>query len=96
MRKLFLLLLVLLAVSFLLAADVTYVDTAGRGSPMIQPQVVAAVPAQPYACAIGVRGRMIYVDDTDDLAPGFVCVCVSTNDVAYGWVKVEDPTVSCF
>ena len=80
-----------------LAADVTYIDTAGKGSPKVQPQVVATVPAQPYACAVGQRGRLIYVDDTNDTAEAYLCFCgVDADDNTYVWLKAEDPATNCF
>lgn len=88
--------LVLLSL-LLLGADVKYVDTVGIGSPIIQPQIVAAVPAQPYACVIAQRARVIYVDDTNDTDEAYLCFCgVDADDSTYIWLKIEDPNTDCF
>lgn len=97
MKRTIILLVILLVGSLLLAADVTQVDTAGIGSPKVQPQVVAAVPAQPYVCDINQRGRIIYVDDTNDTNESFLCFCgTDADDSSYIWMKVEDPNTNCF
>lgn len=96
MKKLMCLAIVLLGSAFLIAA-VTYVDSTGKGTPRIQPQVVAAVPSQPYACDVNQRGRLLYVDDTDDTAESYLCFCgVDADDATYAWLKVEDPATDCF
>lgn len=74
----------------------TYGDNAGLGIP-VWPQVVSTSPSQPFACAVGVRGKMVYVDDSNDSAPSYLCFCgVGADDVTYGWKKVADPTANCF
>jgi len=96
-KLILILIIIALASVLLLGADVQYVDTAGRGSPMVQPQVVEAVPAQPYACAAAHRGRLLYVDDTNDTAEAYLCFCgVDADDTTYIWLKVQDPAVNCF
>lgn len=73
-----------------------YEDNAGDGIP-VQPQVVSASPSAPFACALGVRGKMIYVDDTDDTAESYLCFCgVDADDATYIWLRVADPTANCF
>ena len=82
---------------FGVCAAITYVDSAGIGSPIVQPQVIAAVPAQPYACAVAHRGRLLYVDDNNDTNEAYLCFCgVDADDSTYIWLRVEDPNVDCF
>jgi hypothetical protein len=60
-------------------------------------QVVAAVPAAPVACSITYRGVVIYVDDTNDTASGFMCMCgTGADDATYAWSKVNAPGTACF
>lgn len=94
-KVVFFLLLLALAVTALAAT--TYVDNEGLGSPVVQPQVVSATPAQPYACAAGQRGRVIYVDDTDDGAEAYLCFCgVDADGGTYIWMKAASPATNCF
>ena len=63
----------------------------------VTPQVVNAAPAQPFTCDAGVRGVMIYVDDTDDTAEAFICFCgVDADDSTYIWLRAGDSTQDCF
>jgi hypothetical protein len=78
----------------------TLTDTSDAGSlhtHLIEPQVVDAAPVQPYTCAVGQRGRLIYVDDNNDTAEAYLCFCgVDADDATYIWLKVEAPAVNCF
>ena len=49
-------------------------------------------------CTAGYEGTQIYVDDTDDLIPGFMCMCGRGGDnVTYAWSKMNsNPAVACF
>lgn len=97
MRKFILVVLGLLLVAIVSLAATTYVDNAGLGSPMVQPQVVAAAPAEPYACVAAQRGRLIYVDDTNSGTEAYLCFCgVDADDATYIWLKVEAPATNCF
>ena len=94
---LFILILLLIGLSNFVIASVTYVDSAGLGSPKIQPQVSDAAPSEPYDCVAAQEGRIIYVDDTNDGAESYVCFCgVDADDTSYEWFKVQDPAVNCF
>mgnify|MGYP001568262241 CR=1 FL=1 len=63
-----------------------------------QPVTVTNVtPAEPYACAVGVSGVMIQVNDSNDTAESYMCFCgVDANDATYIWLKVQNPAVNCF
>jgi len=79
---------------FLLGSDNTR-DGAAIG--VVNPQVVAAVPAAPFICEVSVRGWLIYVDDTNATAESFLCYCgTDADDTTYIWLKAEDPTADCF
>ena len=94
-KVVFFLLLLTLAVCALAAT--TYVDNAGLGSPVVQPQVVGTSVAEPYACVLAQRGRLIYVDDTDDTKESYICYCgVDNDDSTYRWLRASDPEVFCF
>jgi hypothetical protein len=94
--KTFLAIFVILSAIFLMGL-VTYVDSAGEGSPRLWPQVVAAAPAQPYACVVAHRGRMIYVDDNNDTLEAFTCFCgVDADDATYVWLRTANPAANCF
>lgn len=96
MKKVFLFILIIISALFLMGL-VTYVDSAGEGSIRAWPQVVAAAPAQPYACAVGHRGRIIYVDDNNSTTEAYLCFCgTDADDSTYVWMKVEDPATNCF
>jgi hypothetical protein len=85
------------------AIDVA-VPTAGasnlalRASGGIKFQVIeATVPVAPVTCAVFYQGTMIYVDDTNDTAPGFMCMCgKGADDATYAWSKVNAPGTACF
>jgi len=95
MKKFFLGLLI--GICFVVLLGVTrYVDNAGDGLP-VWPQVVSATPTEPFACAVGVRGKLIYVDDTNATAESFLCFCgTDADDATYIWLRVADPTANCF
>lgn len=98
MRRLFsgLGLAMLLVLVFGLLGATRYVDNSGDGIP-IYPQVVDAAPSAPFTCAVGVRGKFIYVDDSNDTAEAYLCFCgVDADDSTYIWLKAQDPTVNCF
>lgn len=55
-----------------------------------------AVPTEPYACAAATVGHQVYVDDTNDAAAAYLCVCVDTNDgAAFDWRRVDDNAAAC-
>jgi hypothetical protein len=88
-------LVAVIGVTFLIGAT-TFTDSTGIGIP-VQPQVVAASPAAPYTCAVGVRGKMIYVDDTDDTAEAYLCFCgTDADDSSYVWLRADNPATDCF
>jgi len=81
-------------VGILLLAGNAYVE---KGNYFVHPQVIAAVPAQPFACDATQRARLIYVDDTNDTAEAFLCFCgTDADDTTYRWLKVNDPATNCF
>ena len=89
----------ILAIAIFVTAVVYATNSTTDGAPIFvaTPQVVAAVPAAPFTCAIGVRGWLIYVDDTNDTAEAYTCFCgVDADDATYIWLKVQDPAVDCF
>ena len=47
-------------------------------------------------CAAGLKGRIVYWNDTDDAAVAQLCVCrQNANDSAYQWTQVVDNTTAC-
>jgi hypothetical protein len=63
---------------------------------MVAPIVSDAAPSAPFACAVGVYGWQIVVDDSDDGAGDWLCVCLRTDDVPnYAWVRVDN-LATCF
>ena len=96
MLKRFLLVVVCVLCFLAIVGAVRYVDGAGDGYP-VYPQVVAAVPAAPFACAAAHIGKIIYVDDNNDTAEAFLCFCgIDADDVTHIWLKAESPATDCF
>ncbi len=62
----------------------------------IQPLVAATAVLEPFVCAVGVRGWMIQVDDTDDGGSDWICACIKSDDTDYEWKKIDDLSVTCF
>lgn len=59
--------------------------------------IEGTVPAATVTCAIFYQGTMIYVDDTNDTVPGFMCMCgKGADDATYAWTRVNSPTTACF
>lgn len=54
------------------------------------PSVIAAVPAEPTACAAAAEGATVYVDDTNDTAYGQVCICSNKDGTGYDWRLMSD------
>jgi hypothetical protein len=94
--KLFLAVLLALTCFLLFMGAVKYVDNNGLGY-QVYPQVVAAVPAAPFACAVDHIGKVIYVDDNNDTAEAYLCFCgTDADDASYIWLKAENPATDCF
>jgi hypothetical protein len=73
-----------------------YMNSDGDGIP-VYPQEVGATPAAPYTCSVTHRGKMIYVDDSNDTAEAYLCFCgVDADDSSYVWLKAEAPATDCF
>jgi hypothetical protein len=94
--KLFLAVLLALACFILFMGAVKYMDNAELGYP-VYPQVIAAVPAAPFACAATQLGKVIYVDDNNDTAEAYLCFCgLDADDTTPIWLKAENPATDCF
>jgi hypothetical protein len=61
-------------------------------------RVSAAAPAAPATCAVVYAGSQVFVDDTNDGVPGFMCICgTGADDSTYAWSKMNsNPAVACF
>lgn len=76
-------------------ADILTVDSTGTmiAAGGIQPAaLVSATPATATTfgtCVAGFKGRMVYVDDSNDTLPGKLCMCATgTDDTTYAWRDV--------
>lgn len=59
-------------------------------------EIAAAAPSEPHACNNSSVGAIVYVDDTNDSAPGEVCLCVDTDDGStFDWRSIDDVTAAC-
>lgn len=62
---------------------------------------IGTTVAEPVACDVNATGAQVYVDDTDDSAAGYICVCIGTGDdgagavSGYDWVRMDDHTSAC-
>lgn len=59
-------------------------------------RVIGTTPAAPMACSAATAGVILYVDDTDDGAIPFLCICATDKTGFYGWAKTTDFKALCF
>ena len=63
----------------------------GGAVPFYPQSVTATTYVDPLACSAITRGKVIYVDLTDNLKEARMCFCASAS-----WVQAADPSKSCF
>lgn len=74
----------------------THTGTLNVEAPLGLKEVTGTAPSSPATCSVTYQGSLVYVDDTNDAAAGFLCTCAKgADDSTYSWQKTASPGTAC-
>lgn len=59
------------------------------------PSAIATAPGTAPACSSSTPAAMVYIDDTDDAFPAFLCMCAANAAGTYAYRPIGDFTSAC-